>query len=261
MKPGRSEGTAADGVRRKIAEAIGSGELRPGEKLDTERVLAERMGVSRPTLRKALQQLEEAGLVRRLPGRGGGTFVAASVIERDLSKIVGVPTLLREQGFTAGTQVVSASVISGSADLCQQLDIAEGSLVFDLVRIRLADSAPISLEHAALPAERFPGLLGFPLGQSLYELFQREYGVSPGEARERIEVRGAVGEESTILGIPSATPLISINRVTVDLDGRPFEVSHDLFRADRIRIHVRVSGDSDGHLDAFESGRSVQVRT
>lgn len=261
MNPDRFEGSAVEAVRSHLAQAIGSGELQPGQKLEPERTLAEQLGVSRPTLRKALRQLEEDGFVRRFPGRGGGTFVTASVIERDLSKIVGVPTLLRQQGFTAGTQVVSASVVAGTAETCRLLDISEGSHVVDVVRIRLADGSPISLEHANFPAERFPGLLGLPLGNSLYEILQSEYGVSPGEALEQIEVRGAVGEEGTVLGVPAGSPLISIHRVTVDLDGRPFESSHDLFRSDRIRIHVRVSGDVSGQLDAFVNGRSVQVRS
>ena len=253
-------GTAVDAVRSQLASDIGSGELVPGQKMEPERVLCQQLGVSRPTLRKALRQLEEDGLVRRFPGRGGGTFVTASVIERDLSRIVGVPTLLRQQGFTAGTQVVSSSVITADPKVCRQLNLPDGCLVFDVVRIRLADGAPISLEHAIFPAERFPGLLSFPLGNSLYEILQTEYGVSPGEALEQIEVRNAIGEEGAILGVPAGAPLISIHRVTVDLDGRPFEISHDLFRSDRIRINVRVSGDDSGQLAAFEQRRSVQLR-
>lgn len=261
MKADRLQGSAVEHIRRHLAESIASGELAPGQKLDPERVLSEKLKVSRPTLRKALRQLEEDGVVRRFPGRGGGTFVAPSVIERNLSKIVGVPTLLRQQGFIAGTQVVSASVIQGSGDTCRRLKVREGSLIVDIVRIRLADGAPISLENANFPADRFPGLLSHPIGESLYEVLYENYGVSPCEAEEQIEIRNALGEEGHILGVPTGTPLVSIHRVTVDSDGIPFESSHDLFRSDRIRIHVRISGDDSGDLDAFVSGRSVQVRS
>ena len=95
-------------VRRALAEQIGSGRLRPGQRLGAERALAAEFGVSRATLRQALAVLEEGGVVRRVPGRGGGTFVAKGKIERDLSRIVGVPALLRSQGVVAGTRVLSA---------------------------------------------------------------------------------------------------------------------------------------------------------
>ena len=91
-----------------LAEQIGSGQLRPGQRLGAERALAAELGVSRATLRQALAVLEEGGVVRRVPGRGGGTFVAKGKIERDLSRIVGVPALLRSQGVVAGTRVLSA---------------------------------------------------------------------------------------------------------------------------------------------------------
>src|SRR5579871_5084088 len=73
-----------------------------------QRALAAELGVSRAALRQALAVLEDGGLVRRVPGRGGGTFVSRGKIERDLSRVVGVPALLRSQGVVAGTRVLSA---------------------------------------------------------------------------------------------------------------------------------------------------------
>ena len=86
-------GRTSEEVRRALAEQIGSGRLRPGQRLGAERALAAEFGVSRATLRQALAVLADGGVVRRVPGRGGGTFVAKGKIERDLSRIVGVPAL------------------------------------------------------------------------------------------------------------------------------------------------------------------------
>src|SRR5262252_4894886 len=94
-------------VRRILADQISAGRLRPGQRLGAERALAAELGVSRAALRQALAVLEEGGLVRRVPGRGGGTFVSKGKIERDLSRVVGVPALLRSQGVVAGTRVLS----------------------------------------------------------------------------------------------------------------------------------------------------------
>ncbi|EXG80170.1 GntR family transcriptional regulator [Cryptosporangium arvum] len=237
-----TDGTAVDGARRRMLELITSGSLEPGQRLGSERELASDLGVSRTTLRQALGALEQSGVVRRVPGRGGGTFVSRAKIERDLSSVVGVPALLRAQGFTAGSRVISASILSADEVTAAALNLDAGGLVTEIVRIRLADGSPVSLEHARLPAERFPGLLELPLGGSVYELLDEHYGVRPVEALERIEAVSAGPTEASVLGVDAGAPLLSITRTANDGDGVPFEFSHDLFRADRTRILVRTPG-------------------
>src|SRR5579862_4827718 len=154
-----SSARASEGVRRVLADQIATGDLRPGQRLGAERALATELGVSRTTLRQALAVLEESGMVRRVPGRGGGTFVSKGKIERDLSRVVGVPAWLRSQGVVAGTRVLSARLTAADDVTAQALRARPGDLVVDLVRIRLADGSPFSLERAKFPAKRFPGLL------------------------------------------------------------------------------------------------------
>jgi GntR family transcriptional regulator len=236
-------------VRRALAEQIGSGGLRPGQRLGAERALAAEFGVSRATLRQALAVLAEGGVVRRVPGRGGGTFVAKGKIERDLSRIVGVPELLRSQGVVAGTRVLSARLAEADDLTAQALRGRPGELVVDLVRIRLADGSPFSLEHAAFPARRFPGLLELPLGGSVYELLEEHFGAEPADAVERIEVVLASSGDAAILDVEPGAPLMAITRTTTDSDGEPIEFSRDLFRADRTRIVVRTEGGGS-HAEA-----------
>jgi GntR family transcriptional regulator len=118
-------------------------------------------------------------------------------------------------------------------------------LVFEVIRIRLADGTPISLEHARLPASRFAGLLELPLGGSLYGLLRDHYGVTPAESTERIEVVTATAQEAAILNVTDNAPLLSINRTTLDKAGAPIEFSHDLFRADRTRIVIHTPPGAD----------------
>jgi GntR family transcriptional regulator len=237
-----SAGRTPEEVRRVLADQISSGQLRPGQRLGAERALAAELGVSRATLRQALAVLEDGGMIRRIPGRGGGTFVAKGKIERDLSRIVGVPALLRSQGVLAGTRVVSARLAEAEDATAQALRARPGELIVELVRIRLADGSPFSLEHAKFPAQRFPGLLELPLGGSVYELIEEHFGVKPAEATERIEVVLASADEAAILDIEPGAPLLAITRTTTDTDGEPMELSRDLFRADRTRIVVRTEG-------------------
>ena len=253
-------GPTADEARRALTVLIESGTLRPGQRLGAERELAVELGVSRSTLRQALASLERSGIVRRVPGRGGGTFVAREKIDRDLSRIVGVPELLRNQGYTAGTRLVSGAVVAPDAETAEALDIGVDAFVVDLVRIRLADGIPISLEHARFPADRFPGLLERQLAGSLYELLEREYGVGPHDAIEHIEVVAARESEARVLGIAVGSPLVSITRTTTDANGVAFEHSHDLFRADRTRITVRTHGSPESENAPRVRARVVELR-
>jgi len=251
-------GPTAEDVRRRLVGMVERGALQPGQKLGAERELAVKLGVSRSTLRQALAALEAAGIVRRVPGRGGGTFIASAKVERDLSRIVGVPMLLRDQGFTAGSRVVSVGVATAGIDAAEALGIGEDDFVVDLVRIRLADGVPISLEHAMFPAELVPGLPERDLSGSIYELIDREYGLRPEEAIERIEVTSAAALEASILGVRPGDPVLSVTRTTRDAQGAVFEYSHDLFRADRTRISVRVNG-SPASEKARLRGRRVEL--
>jgi GntR family transcriptional regulator len=233
-------GPAAERVRRQLLDQIHGGLVTPGERLGAERDLAQELGVSRSTVRQALAALEEADEVRRVPGRGGGTFVRSRKVERDLSRVVGVPALLRSQGMTSGSRVISTGIVTPDAETTTALCLTAADLVVDVVRIRLADGTPISLEHVRLPAARFPRLLDQPLGGSLYDLLEEQYDTLPGEAEEHIEVTPAGQDEASILGTEPGAPLLSITRTTKDADGVVFEYSHDLFRADRTRITVRT---------------------
>lgn len=254
-----SRARSADDVRRVIADQITDGQLHAGHRLGAERALASEFGVSRATLRQALAVLEESGLVHRVPGRGGGTFVSKGKIERDLSSVVGVPALLRSQGVVAGTKVLNARLSSANKLTAAALRLKAGDLVIDLVRIRFADGVPMSVEHAMFPAERFPGLLELPLGGSVYELLDSHYGTRPKEAIERIEVVAAAADEAKVLDVAAGAPLLSITRTTVDSAGEPFEYSLDLFRADRTSLVVHTPGQSAMNRVSHRTGQVVRM--
>jgi len=252
-------GPAADVARRRLLDLIRGGTLPGGRRLGAERELATGLGVSRSTLRQALSVLERDGVVRRVPGRGGGTFVTPPKVDRDSSRIVGLPSLLRDQGFTSGTRVLSAAVAEADDACAAALDLRPGALVLSVVRIRLADAEPLSLEHARLPADRFPDLLEQALGGSLYEVLRTRYGVVPAEATERIEVVTADDEQAPVLGVGTGAALLAVTRTTRDAAGRPIEFSRDLFRADRTVITVRSRGDATASGSAREGGRVVEL--
>jgi GntR family transcriptional regulator len=237
------DGRLAEDARRRLLDLISAGALRPGDRLGTERELAIRLAVSRSTLRQVLAVLAQSGIIRRVPGRAGGTFVAHAKVDRDLSVIVGLPEYLRRQGFLAGTQVLSATMGSADEPTGSSLAIPAGSLVIDIVRIRFADGIPLSLERARFPADSFPGLLELPLGGSIYDLLEQRYGIKPVEVVEHLEVAEAGADEAALLEIRVGAPLLAITRISSSAAGHPFEYSYDLFRSDRTCVTFRTKAE------------------
>jgi GntR family transcriptional regulator len=239
--------TPSEVLRRRIVTDINAGE--PGAKLGSERDLAERYGTSRSSLRQVLAALEEAGLVHRVIGRSGGIFISHGQVQRSLSDVVGVPAFLANQGYVAGTRVLSTKIAAPDRSTQNALRIGANDYVIEIQRVRLADGSPISLELAQFPADAFPGLLERQLGGSIYEILETHYGLVTARAEERIEAVNATTDETdeaSLLGIKPKSALLLITRIAYDQHGTPCEFSRDLFRGDRTRLAVTVQGRGVG---------------
>ena len=200
-----------------IEQAIADGELAAGDRLPAERALAEQHGVSRMTVRHALQSLESRGLLRRAIGRNGGSFVARPKLERDLGTFSGLSEQLARQGVAAGARVLSAETTAGGVEIA---------------RLRLADGEPFALERSTFPL-RFAWLLEHDLTGSLYELLGDD---APVRAVERIEPVTADADDAEALGLRAGAPLLLVDRIAYGEDGEVVETARDLFRGDRTRI-------------------------
>jgi GntR family transcriptional regulator len=200
-----------------IEQAIADGRLAPGDRLPAERALAEEHGVSRMTVRQALQLLESRGLLRRAIGRNGGSFVARPKVERDLGTFSGLSEQLARQGVAAGARVLSAHEVDGA---------------IEIARVRLADGEPFALERSTFP-ERFHWVLERDLTGSLYELLGDD---APVRAVERIEPIAADADEAAALELRVGAPLLLVDRIAYNADGDVVETARDVFRGDRTRI-------------------------
>jgi GntR family transcriptional regulator len=228
-------------IEDRLAEAILGGDLKPGDRLPSERELAARVSVSRMTLRQALDSLERRGLLARSVGRRGGTFVAQPKIERDLTALSGLTQQLRRQGRRAGARVVSATEIAAGLQAAEALGIERDAPVSEIVRLRYSDGEPLALERSLFPADRFPGLLGCPLAGSLYQVLEDHFGVHPTHAVESLEPVVADAREADALGVKAGAPLMLVERTAFGEDGLPLEWARDLFRGDRTRVVVETS--------------------
>jgi DNA-binding GntR family transcriptional regulator len=238
----RQPGTTVHGqIEDWLADAIAAGTLSPGDRLPTEHDLAAWLGVSRMTLRHALAELAQRGLVIRAVGRGGGTFVAEAKLEQDLTTLAGFSEQLRRHGKVAGARVLAAAEIPAGVTAAAALELAEGDPVIEVRRIRLADGKPMVIEHSLFPAALCPGLLDSRLDGSLYELLEDNYGLRPSRARESLEPVVAGVREAEALEIEEGAPLMLVERTAYSAAGQPLEYARDLFRGDRTKVVVWTS--------------------
>ena len=227
VKPGRGPAHAQIGAA--LEHAIERGQLTPGDRLPAERVLARRFGVSRMTLRQALGELERHGLLERSKGRYGGTFVAEPKLE--LAGTSALSDQLRGLGLAAGARVLGAAE-RGAEPHEREL----GRRVYAIERVRLANGEPVALERGAYAVDVYPGLIDEPLDGSIYELIRALYDNVPVRAQERLEPSLAQPEEAEALEIDAGAPVMLVDRTAFAANGRPVEISRDVFRGDRTRI-------------------------
>jgi GntR family transcriptional regulator len=211
-----------------LIEALGEGATVP-----SERELAARFGIARETVRQALQELLVEGRVRRRHGRA--TVVAGPKIVQPLS-IESYTEGVRRQGRTPGRTLVALEPLPADETQAAHLEIEPGAELLHLERILLSDDEPMGLESTFLPATRFPRLRAeFDPGTSLYA-YVRGTGVVFDRAVEHIETVLASPREAALLGTSPALPMLLLNRVSRDPDGRPIERVRSLFRGDRFSL-------------------------
>jgi GntR family transcriptional regulator len=225
-------------VRRLLREE----RFHPGESLGSERALAERLGVGRTVLRQALDRLEDEGVVRRSLGRSGGVFAHDGRLERHLNTTLGVPEMVRAQGLRVATRVLSATLGVPLPDEARNLRLGHDEPVLRIVRLRLVEDVPWSLDTSVLPSRRYPGLLQRDLTGSLYAVLTAEYGLELDRADETVEAVPATAEQAVLLQITVGAAVLEIRRTAHQVDGAPVEYAHDFFRADRTRVHLQKLG-------------------
>lgn len=224
-----------------LRDDIESGVLRPGDRIPTEAELSARFGVSRTTVKQAIQQLVHAGLVYRIQGKG--TFVSQPRIPRRLVGLISFHEEMAQRGFKPSTQLIEAVQVPAARHVARALEVELGAPVLRLVRVRLADGVPIALQTTYLRGE-MAELAGDPrvATGSLYEAMESRFGRRPTVGREEYTAVVVSGEDARRLGVPDGSPALAVRRYAAFDDGRAVEYTESLLRADRYTLHVELKG-------------------
>ncbi|WMX43617.1 GntR family transcriptional regulator [Streptomyces roseicoloratus] len=224
-------------VRKAILELVEA--RRPGDAIPSERVLCARLGVSRPTLRAAVDELVVAGLLVREHGRG--MFVAEEKITQELVSDRSAFSLPPAGGVWT-SRLLELRTLPAGARVGRRLRVSPTAEIRYAARLRLVDGSPMAIEHLHIRADLVPDLTGEDLEQGdLYEHLRDRHGIQVGEAVQSIEPTVVTRAEADLLDVPEFSPALLFERLTMDTRDRPVEYVHSLYRGDRYRIVSRLT--------------------
>lgn len=213
-------------------------EYRPGDLLPSERELSERYGLSRTTVRLALQELERLGLVIRQHGRG--TFVAdRSAKAANLMQTYSFTEQMRELGRVPRTDILEFTELDAEANLADRMGLREGDHVFRLKRLRSADGTPMMVEITFLPVRKFLSLRR-PLleNRSLYDVIEKVYHEKIKVAEEEFFASVARPADALLLDVPEDSPVLDLVRTTYSMTNEIIEYTRSVARADQFKYKV-----------------------
>lgn len=226
---------------RQIADAIEStihrGELGPGDRLPAETELAERHGVNRHTVRRAIAALAERGLV--LAARGSGTYVGPGRLAYPISRRTRFSNIVGSAGREAGGRLLADAVCPADREVARRLRIAVGAEVTRLELLRSADGVPLCLATTWLPRELVPEAASLYRSTRSMTRALAKAGIADYQRRSTL-ISAAIADavDGDLLRIAPGRPLIVVDSVDVTGDGRPVLTTRARFAADRIELSV-----------------------
>jgi DNA-binding GntR family transcriptional regulator len=224
-------------VATRLQELIEKGEIGVGARIENEVDLAERLGVSRPTTRRAIQYLVERGMLVRK--RGVGTQVVHPKVRRPV-ELSSLYDDLVSSDRTPRTDVLDLRVIAAPQEVADALECAPGSEVTWIERLRYAGGEPLALMHNAIPVDLLQLTERDLAEHGLYELLRRA-GFVPRIATQVIGARSATAAEGRILAEKRGASLLTMTRTAWDASGRALEYGSHVYRASRYSFELNLS--------------------
>ena len=226
-------------VEAVLASSILDGTLPPDSQLPTENSLIERFQVSRPTIRKAIQNLASRGLIEIR--RGTGTFVTEPKVTQDLSALTGFVEDMHLLGRKPTARVVDAAIVVANNSVARHLALKTGQRVARIRRVRLADGVPMSFDETYLPAEIGRKIMTHDLAtEPIFSLLEQRYDIPLVEAAYQLQAISAEPLVAQALDIPSGSPVLLIDRTSYTTGGQPVDYEKLHYRGDLTRFVTRL---------------------
>ena len=222
------------GVRIALAEAIQRGDFKPGEKLPSERELQIQLGISRATIRQALNDLASSGLIYTRSGKG--TYVAQLRIATSLIPRVSFSENMRSLGHIPSTRLLDMAVEPAFGLIADYLKIPQGAQIIRIKRLRLTDNIPLGIQKSHLPYDLCFELLKKDFNHASIFDSLVELGLIPYSASQVVKASLPTTKEQKLLAIQAGDPVMRIDWSTYLESGKPIEVANQTYRGDEYQI-------------------------
>lgn len=225
-------------IREDLHERIVRGVLRPDDRVPSESALMAHYGVSRITVRQALADLQSARMILKVPGKG--SFVARPTPFQDLGRLQGFAEAMSARGHDIANRVVGLASVPAPEAVAERLGLAPGTRVIEVRRVRLLDGRPASVDLSWLPARLGDRLRREELATRDLFLILEDLGTPLGHADLAIDATTADGDIAALLEVAPGSPVLRIERLTHDREGRP--IDHELLhcRPDSVQYRLRL---------------------
>jgi GntR family transcriptional regulator len=217
---------------------IKTGKLKEGDKMPTEEEICELFSISRITVRRALEGLQQGGYIYKQQGKG--SFVMTKKTGFQLNHLKGFTEEMKALGKEPSSEILTFEIIPPSEKVAETLGIDTNQKIYRLERLRLADGVPIAIERVHLPFYRFPTLRTVNLEESLYEILQYQFGCESYKGIEEIHAGLASEEEARMLQIVPGSAVLHINRTTYEREGMAYEYVESTYRGDQYQFTVTL---------------------
>ncbi|KAB8137807.1 GntR family transcriptional regulator [Gracilibacillus oryzae] len=225
-------------LEQAIRAQIQQGELQPGELLPSEKAYTEKYNISRMTVRQAINNLAQEGLLVRMKGKG--TFIAEQKIQQTLKGITSFSEEMKQKGKKAASRIITLEEVNANPYIAEKLDVDKDSSIWKLKRVRLADQIPIAFETSYMPKKIVGEIKEENFAQSFYDYVENTLQLKITHGNQDIESTLAEEEDKEYLELEEGSPILLINRLTYVDGNRPFEYVRTAYRADKYKYKLSL---------------------
>ena len=225
-------------IHNQLRENIEDGKWKVGERIPAERELANQFSVSRMTLRQAIQELVDEGILERRVG--SGTFVANRKVQERMSGVTSFTDLMKSIGKVPSSTTISNHLTIPSQVEIEKLDLKDGDQVVRMERIRSGNDVPICFEVATIPANLVKELSKEEVTTSFWETLERKAHLYPGHAVQHISATKATEKIANYLNVKRGDPLLRMTQLSYLQDGTPFEYVHTQYVGSRFEFVLEI---------------------
>lgn len=226
-------------IREELRDRIFSGAYQPHDRVPSESALMSHYGVSRITVRQALGNLEKEQLIVKVPGKG--SFVTQPKPFQELGRLQGFAEAMGALGHETFNKLIRLNTVTATTQVAEKLQLAAGTAVTEIHRVRLLDRQPVSLDITWVPEHLGARLAREDLAsRDIFLILESDYGLPLGHADLAIDATLADAQLAALLDINPGAPVLRVERLTHGKDGAPLDYEHLYCRADNFQYRLRI---------------------